>query len=353
MLNFNPETDLWEYLKSAGLPIVLYGMGDGAEKILKVCGEYNINISGVFATEVKRERYFHQWRVLPIESLEKSLGEKLIILIAFGTSDPEIIEFIAVLKQKHEVYSPDVPVTGGGLFNRSFVKENLKKIKEVYNLWEDDFSRFTYENIIKAKLTGKTEYLDNHIVTRKEMFRLFPWGQNEVFVDAGAYRGDTIEEFISMTGGEYSQIFALEPDGKNYEKLRRNLMGKRNISIQEAAAWGKNELLYFQPRSGRSGRLEKGAQPNTRGVKVDDVAGNYTVSYIKYDVEGAEKEAIFGSEKTIKKSCPKLVISAYHRPEDLFELPLIIKEMVPEYKFYLRRNEGYPAWDINLMCVKE
>ena len=75
------------------------------------------------------------------------------------------------------------------------------------------------------------------------------------------------------------------------------------------------------------------------------------IDYIKYDVEGSEREALIGSQNTILATTPTLLVSLYHRNEDIFALPLLIKQRFPNYKhFYLRRFAGIPAWDLNLYC---
>ena len=74
--------------------------------------------------------------------------------------------------------------------------------------------------------------------------------------------------------------------------------------------------------------------------------------FIKYDVEGAEKEAILGSVKCMQNNETDLLVSLYHKSEDLFSLPLMLREMLPEHKFYLRKHPYIPAWDINLYIVK-
>ena len=43
-----------------------------------------------------------------------------------------------------------------------------------------------------------------------------------------------------------------------------------------------------------------------------------------------------GSRETIKKYKPRLAISVYHKKEDITKIPLFIKNLVPEYKLYLR-----------------
>ena len=77
------------------------------------------------------------------------------------------------------------------------------------------------------------------------------------------------------------------------------------------------------------------------------------VDYIKYDVEGSEKEALVGSSNTIKAHSPKLLVSLYHRSEDMFALPLLVKKLNPDYSLYLRRFAYIPAWDLNLYAIKK
>ena len=67
-----------------------------------------------------------------------------------------------------------------------------------------------------------------------------------------------------------------------------------------------------------------------------DVCVSDPVTFIKMDIEGAELEALKGSSKIIKKYMPKLAISLYHKKDDILEIPLYIKELVPEYKLYIR-----------------
>ena len=77
------------------------------------------------------------------------------------------------------------------------------------------------------------------------------------------------------------------------------------------------------------------------------------MDYIKYDVEGAELEALVGSGAIIKEYMPALLVSLYHRSEDLFSLPIYLSEHYAEYKLYLRRTLCLPAWEIALIAVKE
>ena len=96
----------------------------------------------------------------------------------------------------------------------------------------------------------------------------------------------------------------------------------------------------------------KNREENIELVRIDTEVSE-CVDYIKYDVEGAEKEALSGSQSTISRCMPTLCVSLYHRSGDIFELPLMIKEKFPQYKLYMRRREYIPAWDTVLIAVKK
>lgn len=62
------------------------------------------------------------------------------------------------------------------------------------------------------------------------------------------------------------------------------------------------------------------------------------MTLIKMDVETFEIKALEGARRIIIEQKPKLSISAYHYLSDLWEVPRKIRELVPEYKLYLRHH---------------
>ena len=151
--------------------------------------------------------------------------------------------------------------------------------------------------------------------------------------------------------GQYQlYIDALEPDGRNYKKLLLSIEGKENISAINAAAWKEDTTLFFAAKAGRQSSVSKDGK-ETAARSVDSVLSGKGCSIIKMDVEGAEKQAIEGAILTIKNYNPKLMISLYHRNEDIFSIPLQIKEINPDYKFFLRHQLYIPAWETNLYCI--
>ncbi len=73
-------------------------------------------------------------------------------------------------------------------------------------------------------------------------------------------------------------------------------------------------------------------------VPLDDVLRAEKVTFIKMDIEGAEPHALRGAKNIIQAQKPKLAICVYHDFRHLWEIPLYIKLLVPEYKIYLRHH---------------
>ena len=169
-LVINESQPLWEYLRCAEKPVVLYGMGDGAPKILAVCRQYGIPIAGIFASdEFVRGHSFEGYPVESLAQIEKRLGD-FIVLLCFGVDYDPMLERIAELSRRHEPYAPDIPVFGSDLFTPEYFREHQAEFEQVYGLLADDESRQIYADLLAYKLSGKLEYLYRHMGSREEDF---------------------------------------------------------------------------------------------------------------------------------------------------------------------------------------
>jgi hypothetical protein len=52
------------------------------------------------------------------------------------------------------------------------------------------------------------------------------------------------------------------------------------------------------------------------------------------DIEGAELDALAGAGHCLARDRPRLAISAYHRPEHLWEIPAVILAANPGYRLH-------------------
>ena len=149
MLDFITEKEnSWDFLKNTDLPIFIYGMGDGAEKILRVFGQYGISAAGFFASdEFVRGHYFKGHLVHTLSQIENLIDE-FIIVLAFGAGYESLYRRISEMAVRHTLLAPDVPVVGEGLFTYEYCMENAEKIQKLYDLLADDMSRQTFADII-------------------------------------------------------------------------------------------------------------------------------------------------------------------------------------------------------------
>ena len=344
------EQNLLDVLKESEKPIVLYGMGNGADKIADRLSKEKIKISGVFASDgFVRKKLFRGFPLSSYGELKESFKD-MIILVCFGSNRPEVLENINRLQSEQELYVPEVPVYGNGLFTREFVYENKDRFKKIYSLLADEKSRQTFEKLIDYKISGKTQYLFDCEVSPSEPYNSFlNLTESEIFVDLGAYNGDTVKEFIFRTNGSYSAIYAAEPDIKSFKKLTFNTSDFENIHLFNACITEKSGTVSFAMGSGRGS--SKGGETETSALCVDDMLFGIKPTFIKYDVEGEEINAIRGAEKTIIAHKPKMLISAYHRNDDLLTIPEEVLKLRDDYKIYLRHFPYLPAWDTNYYFI--
>ena len=365
-MNLTCKQDLWEYLANTDKTIVMYGMGNGADKILRACEEKGVSVSDFFASDgFVRGHVFHGKQVLTwSETKERYGAENLIVLLSFGTSRPEVLENIERIASEAELYAPDVPAFGNGLFDRAFFDANFGKLAFANSLLSDEESKRIFENVVNFKLTGKIEYLHQAESDPLEMMQALVCPTTlTAAADLGAYNGDTVRELLAAANENIQTIYAMEPDARNYRKLEAYAQEETRARVipVNAGAWSEDTELSFDASGNRNASFganrsetlaERPIKLKTIAAKsLDSVLDGAKVDYIKYDVEGAEREALIGSAQTILAHKPTLMVSLYHRNEDIFDLPILIHERFPQYtKFYLRRLKGVPAWDLNLYC---
>ena len=380
--------DLWQTLQSkarTGRPILLYGMGNGADKILAVCESYGIPVADFFASDgFVRGHSFHGKVVLSFsQACEKYGAENMIVLLSFASSRPEVLETIERVAASCELYVPDVPVCGTDLFNAAFCMTYADEIAAARALFADEESRRVYDGIIQYKLTGRMDVLRATESNPADAYRQILHAEAfATAADLGAYNGDSIRDLRNYAP-HLGEIIAMEPDRRNFRKLSEYAASLPDtndpctIHCVQAGAWSHAATLTFHASGNRNAGLSDNHTapagdilPSTADnpyfgktaevpvtaldAVIEKTIGTHTrLDYIKYDVEGAETEALLGSREVICRDAPALLVSAYHRNTDLFRLPLLVHELNPTYKLYLRRMAGVPAWDINLYAVAE
>jgi len=233
-----------------------------------------------------------------------------------------------------------------------FKEKHYDGYEWAYNFFADDISKKLVLDFARSHLTNEIimqtndtddKYFDNGIIDISK---------SEVFVDGGAFTGDTAEKFIDIVGSEYSKIYCFEPETGNCAKARENLSKYNRIEIINKGLWDFQTQLEFakdkyNPEDSsfvlNLDIFDKTIIPVCSldeyfsGIPEDELP-----TFIKLDIEGAEKNALQGAVKIIKQAKPKLAICVYHKIEDIYELTRLIYNINNEYRFVLRHyDKGY------------
>lgn len=344
---------LWEKLQNADKPIVLYGMGDGADKILAVCEEKWIPVDGVFVSDdFYRKKTFHGFPLMRYRDAKERFGE-MIVLLAFATRLDNVMQNVYTVMKQDELYAPFVPVYGKELFTVSLLRERAGDARAVFLHLADDVSRKAFLCVLAYRLTGDIRYLSACETSPAEAYRtIIRPKTGDTYVDVGAYNGDTLKEYVSHAGTDVS-VIAFEPDIRNYRKLSQSVadLPLKNVSLHHAAAWDADTSLSFEAKSGRAAAANGCADGKHTVIipafRVDSLTGG-VADYIKIDAEGTDMNVLRGMTETVKKSRPTVCCAAYHRTGDLFDIPLFLAAHYPDSRLFIRHFPYIPDWDTNV-----
>jgi FkbM family methyltransferase len=281
-------------------------------------------------------------KIRPWEREHNFKEERFIII-------PTIPKFyFQITRQLHDAgIEKDYPGGGGGymLYTAFWACQYWERYKNVLKLLHDEESKLAYLAAIYSMIT-----YDNTFIQYKKdaYFAIDQFVENsyEIIVDAGAYVGDNVEEFVKR-GVDGVKIYAFEPYGRALQKLEERVkrlkgewfLNDDDIVIVRAGigAESKNFNFYenninmFAPRS--DGEIEIACH------SLDDFFKDKSpFTLLKADIEGGEMDMLRGAAKTIKRHKPKLALCIYHSPADMVQIAEYVHELVPEYHMAVRNH---------------
>ena len=221
---------------------------------------------------------------------------------------------------------------------KKLFSEHIQELKTVYDSLGDDKSRSVFENLIRFRTTSdwpcikKSMGRDN--LKTQYLVPELQFTDHEIIVDCGAYTGDTAKLFFEKIPG--CRVIALEPDENIFELLQQCKL--EGITAIKAGAWSEDTTLRFSDTGGGSSTIDPSGNTEIKVAALDHISECRSATYIKMDIEGAELEALKGAANIIKEMKPKLAICIYHKPQDLFEIPLYIKKLNPDYKLFIHHH---------------
>jgi len=256
-------------------------------------------------------------------------------------------------KQKRMFYGHKVisfEELGGDTYNDCTIIISVLKDELIMEITEDllklGFSRNKIL-IFKEELLRLSSEIASADIIRPLYFVpdiISPLSKEEIFVDAGCLECSTSVEFAKWCNYKYKKIIAFEPNPESYLICAEKSKNISNMTVYPYGLWNEETEVSFDivPFAIASSRIVndnpaiKDNLVKIKTVKLDDILNGEEVTFIKMDIEGAELNALKGAEQTILKYRPRLAISVYHKPEDIWEIPTYILSLHKDYKLYLR-----------------
>lgn len=294
-------------------------------------------------------------KICNIQQVIKEVDDFIVIISSqFETEIFELLKNYSLNVYKRPKYELFVEqMLSFFVYKTTPVNERLnvyKWIGEYYDRWQnredvilslmmDEESKDIVRKRVKFYQTGELKYIMEMPINKNQYFDreyYYDIGNSESFIDCGAWRGDTIEDFIKCVGNEYSKIYAFEPDRKNFEELVK--YQNKKINVYNYATGKADGQIYFS-ELGTTGSFVTDNGEISIEVKCLDNLISDKVTWIKMDIEGSEYDTLQGLERIIKTYKPKLAVCIYHKCEDMFQLPIYIHKLVPEYSFKIRQHD--------------
>lgn len=318
----------------------------GAAEYGRVICEYLLrhNIQPLCYSDNSIEKIGGRWNGLNIISPNEIKKEQFVVITC--NAFREITKQLSTygLPEDHIFYF-DVKWLTHPRGKGEFILRHINEFENVYNYLEDEKSRKVFRNLLNYKLTYKKEYVSS-VVDEVQYFdsKLVKLQKGAVFIDAGSYTGDTLKEFIKFSGGEYGRIICLEPIKTNIELINRAIRvnGYHDVDVFAMGACDTKRVLYFDSISGMSARPSTFGSIQVECDSIDhifDINAYERLDFIKMDIEGSEYEALLGAKNVIKKWHPILAICVYHKEDDFYKIPNLIKGIYSGYKIYFRQYE--------------
>jgi FkbM family methyltransferase len=338
-----------------GKPFVLYGAGIVGSDILEILRKFDILPVALSDTNrCKWHKRVSEVEVVPPAELAAKFGTDILVIACFYLNVEENMVNVRRILSRYDITDihhvsffmccPELflPLRGRRSQLEIFdviSSEQREGIERGYLLMSDDRSKELYRQMIEFRcfLQGAEPLLDGD--TDYFAFDNFAPRQDEVFVDCGAYTGDTLQEFLENYNDNFQQYIAFEPDPVSFGKLKEHVNSLQcadKIKLFQAALSDFETTLRFDADGGVSSAVSQTGTEQVSAVPMDAALNGVSVSFIKLDVEGFERNALLGAIETIERCRPVLAVCVYHMLDDIWQLPLLLEQLCHNYKFFLQ-----------------
>jgi len=329
-------------------PIYIFGAGGFGKSILSALRIHSYDVAGFIETNPKNT----QVDGLPVYSWTYFSEEPLSAQIIIGIFNRDVA-FDSLINIARTAGFKDILLPWDvytqfseelswkyWLSCKEVILDATEKIRKTFQILSDEESKKTPLNICEFRLGlnngfASFKHKDDQYFNSLTMSQ-FKDSSNCVYVDCGAYNGDT---FIDAEGKlPLTKAYLFEPDSANFEELVKTVKRSNTSTVcLPLAVSDQYQILSFSG-SGEGGTISSNGSVHIAAASLDELIPNSKVNFIKFDVEGAEVNAVMGAKHLIQRSRPIIVLSLYHRPADLWEIPALIASYCSDYKFYIRQH---------------
>ena len=341
--------------------VLIFGAGNNGRRIASLLLSQECSLLG-FIDEVAENQGKLIYN-LPVHSLEAAsqlYGSDVLIIVSIFNPSHSFVK----TREKLRIYNwnslsvfhvcflyPDkfLPFYFSGLSGS--ILRNRESYETLYQSLIDDYSRKELISHLKFRLFIDFDALPEPIGLNFSHIK-DKLADDISFIDGGAFDGDSIQAFLNLAGDRFSKIVAYEPDSRNFRKLTSFCQSlppseSDRINIKNKGLWSQTGSLGFNETSTQGSSFDPESINKVEVVSLDEDIQLESAAFIKLDVEGAEIEALHGAKKILQRGDAIFSIAVYHEPDDLWEIPRLIRQYNKNYKFGLR-SHGYDGADLML-----
>ncbi|MDR0991876.1 MAG: FkbM family methyltransferase [Ruminococcus sp.] len=228
-------------------------------------------------------------------------------------------------------------------------KKEMNALAEAYDFFTDEASR---KVILDKALYVIGEARNTPFETPQYFLPCLDLSENEIVADCGFYTGDTAEEHLKLIGS-FEKYYGFEPSEANLAKVSPEIANDPRIEIIKSGVYSYNTVLHFEQKGegyASSSSFNESGSESLPVVSLDAFfEDKEKPTFIKMDIEGSEIAALLGAKFIIRENKPKLAVCVYHKPDDIIEIPKLIKELNPDYEMELHCHTNIGA-DIVVYC---
>jgi FkbM family methyltransferase len=357
--------DYYSILKQQS--VALYGAGTVGRDALKILSKAGVSVRFFLDSAAFPNQQIEGIPVLRPDDTNLSTKDRhettvIVTVFNFSVNMPLLHDNIKRLGWKSQItflqfYQNFAPAMGDRFWLTSldYYRPHAAKLQAVADLFADKKSLLVFNAILRFRATGDYSVLPPPDLNDQYFPKDIPIWQTPLrFIDCGAFDGDTFLQ-IKKLDLPLEAVAAFEPDRDNFKQLTA-VLTQSDPQINFCSAWpcavdAETSQFMFDGGRGAGSTISTSGQQVVQSVSLDQALPNFRPNLIKMDIEGSEYRALLGARETIKKYRPGLAICLYHKPEHLWQIPLLVRQLTEKGGQFFIRCHAFNGFELVLYYI--